>query len=122
MYLQSFYLSETITPAFNADDCLIVVSGSGETLSPKAITEGAKKIGGKVILLSANPDSTIGKLADHTIVVEGQTKDAKQEALAPFTSLFDISALVVLDSITREIMNKLGKTEADILETHASIE
>ncbi len=120
--LQSFYVSETITPVFNADDCLVVVSGSGETLSPRAITDGAKKIGGKVILLSANPDSTISKLADHTILVEGQTKATKQEALAPFTSLFDITALVVLDSITREIMNKLGKTEADILEAHASIE
>ncbi len=120
--LQSFYLSDTITPAFNVDDCLIVVSGSGETLSPRAITDGAKRIGGKIILLSANPESTIGKLADHTILVKGQTKDAKQEALAPFTSLFDITALVVLDSITREIMNELGKTEVDIIQAHASLE
>ncbi|UCE13943.1 MAG: SIS domain-containing protein [Candidatus Heimdallarchaeota archaeon] len=120
--LTVFYLSETITPAFAAADCLVVISGSGESISPKAIVEGAKKIGGKVVLLTANSDSTIGHLADFIVVVKGQTKVSKQEALAPFTSLFDITALVVLDSMTREIMNVLGKTEADIHRTHATLE
>lgn len=120
--LTVFYLSETITPAFTSADCLLVISGSGETLSPKAIAEGAKNIGGKVILLTANSHSTIGSLADHIIIVKGQTKVSKQEALAPFTSLFDITALVVLDSMAREIMNVLGKTEADIHLAHATLE
>ncbi|MFX1535152.1 MAG: 6-phospho-3-hexuloisomerase, partial [Promethearchaeota archaeon] len=120
--LACFYLSETITPAFTKDDCLVVISGSGETLTPISITKGASKIGGKIILLSANPRSTIGKLADQIIFVEGQTKDAKQESLAPFTSLFDITALVVCDSMARDIMNRLGKTEADIHRTHATLE
>lgn len=120
--LSTYFLSETLTPRFTSDDCLVVISGSGETLSPISISKGAQEIGGKIIALTANPHSTIGKIADHTIIVKGQTKDAKQEALAPFTSLFDITALVVLDSMTRVIMNRIGKTEEDIQRTHASIE
>ncbi|MHA1973949.1 MAG: 6-phospho-3-hexuloisomerase [Candidatus Hodarchaeales archaeon] len=120
--LKSVYLSETITPAFTKDDCLLVISGSGETLSPKAITKGVKDIGGKVIALTANPESSIGKMADKVVEVKGQTKDAKQEALAPFTSLFDITAIVVCDSIARVIMNRIGKTEEDIHRTHATLE
>ncbi|MFX1518054.1 MAG: 6-phospho-3-hexuloisomerase [Promethearchaeota archaeon] len=120
--LPSYFLSETLTPRFTPNDCLIVISGSGETLTPVSISKGAKEIGGKIIALTANPHSTIGQIADHVILVKGQTKDAKQEALAPFTSLFDITALVVLDSMTRSIMNRIGKTEDDIHQTHASLE
>ncbi|MFX1284211.1 MAG: 6-phospho-3-hexuloisomerase [Promethearchaeota archaeon] len=118
----SYYLSETITPRFTSKDCLVVISGSGETISPISISKGAKEIGGNIIALTANPLSTIGKIADQIINVKGQTKDVKQEALAPFTSLFDITALVVLDAMTRVIMNKIGKTEADIHKTHATLE
>lgn len=120
--IHSFFLSETITPRFTSDDCLIVISGSGETLTPCSVAKGAKEIGGRIIVLTANPESTIGQIADCIILVKGQTKDVKQEALAPFTSLFDITALVVLDAITRVIMNKIGKTEEDIHQTHASLE
>jgi len=120
--LKAYYLSETITPAFKTDDCLVIISGSGETLSPKAMAQGAKDIGGKVIVLTANPRSTLGKLSDHVLLVKGQTKDAKQESLAPFTSLFDITAITVLDSMGRLIMDRTGKTEKDIDETHATIE
>lgn len=120
--IMAYYLSETITPAFSLDDCLIIISGSGETLSPIAIARGAKKIGGSVIALTANPKSTIGHLADLLLLIKGQTKDAKQEALAPFTSLFDITSLVVLDSLARVIMYKTGKTEEDIHRTHATLE
>ena len=42
--LPSYYLSDAITPVFTGDDCLVVISGSGETLSPVAIAKGAKKI------------------------------------------------------------------------------
>lgn len=120
--IPTFYLSETITPAFNLDDCIIIISGSGETLSPIAIADGAKKIGGSLVVLTANPKSTIGLLADEVVVIKGQTKDVKQESLAPFTSLFDITALVTLDSLARVIMNRIGKTELDIHRTHATLE
>jgi 6-phospho 3-hexuloisomerase len=120
--IMTFYISETITPAFNSEDCLIIISGSGETLSPIAIARGAKKIGGNIVALTANPESTIGQLADLVLLIKGQTKDARQEALAPFTSLFDITSLVVLDSLARVIMNRTGKTENDIHRTHATLE
>ncbi|MHA1451161.1 MAG: SIS domain-containing protein [Candidatus Hodarchaeales archaeon] len=120
--LPSFYLSDAITPVFTKDDVLVVISGSGETLSPVAIAKGAKEIGGKIILLTGNKESTLGNIADILILVDGQTKDAEQKSLAPFTSLFDISALATLDSLARVIMDYTGKTEKDIHRTHASLE
>jgi 6-phospho-3-hexuloisomerase len=122
--IRSCFISDAITYQYNKDDLLILISGSGETTSTVAIAKRAKQIGGKVILLSNNPDSSIGKISDCTIKVKAKSKDLalSQKTLAPYTSLFDISTLAVLDSIGGVLMNKLGVTEADIDKRHASIE
>lgn len=122
--IKSCFVSDAVTYQYKENDLLILISGSGETTSTVAIAQKAKQIGGKIILLSNNPTSTIGKISDITISIEGKSKDIalSQESLAPYTSLFDISTLAVLDSIAGVLMNKLGVTEADIDKRHASIE
>jgi len=122
--VESCFVSDAVTYQYTDKDLVIIISGSGETTSPVAIAQKAKKIGGKIALLTGNPNSTIGKLSDCNIKVEGKSKDVaiSQETLAPYTSLFDISALSVLDSIGGTLMNILGVTEADIDRRHASIE
>jgi 6-phospho-3-hexuloisomerase len=122
--INSCFVSDAITYQYTKKDLLVLISGSGETTSPVAIAQKAKKIGGKVALLTGNPDSTIGKLSDCVIKIEGKSKDmaVSQETLAPYTSLFDISTLSVLDSIGGTLMSILGITEADIDKRHASIE
>jgi 6-phospho-3-hexuloisomerase len=122
--IKSCFISDAVTYRYTKEDLLILISGSGETTSPKAIAEEAKEIGGKLALFTGNPKSTIGMLSDLTIKVEGKSKDKaiSQETLAPFTSLFDISTLSILDSIGASLMVLLEKTEKDIDERHASIE
>ncbi len=122
--VKSCFVSDAVTHQYTDKDLVIIVSGSGETTSPVAIAQKAKKIGGKIALLTGNPYSTIGKLFDCNIKVEGKSKDVaiSQETLAPYTSLFDISTLSVLDSIGSTLMKILGVTETDIDRRHASIE
>ena len=122
--INSCFVSDAVTYRYSKEDLLILVSGSGETTSPKAIAEKAKEIGGKIALFTGNPKSTIGILSDLTIKVEGKNKEnaISKETLAPFTSLFDISTLSILDSIGSSLMALLGITEKDINERHASIE
>jgi len=122
--IKSCFVSDAVTYRYSKEDLLILVSGSGETTSPKAIAKEAKVIGGKIALFTGNPKSTIGKLSDLTIKVEGKSKEdaISKESLAPFTSLFDTSTLSILDSIAASLMALLGITEKDIYERHASIE
>jgi len=122
--IKSCFVSDAVTYQYSSKDLLIIISGSGETTSPVAIAKKAKEIGGKVILLSSNPKSTIGELSDYTIEIKGKSKDVAldQQTLAPYTSLFDISAFAVVDSIGGILMKKLGITEEDINNRHASIE
>ncbi|MEJ2295000.1 MAG: SIS domain-containing protein [Candidatus Lokiarchaeota archaeon] len=118
------FISDTITYRYKAKDLLLIVSGSGETTSPLAIAKKAKEIEGNLILITANPLSNIAKLADLIIQIEGKTKDKAlmNETLAPYTSLFDISTLAVLDTIGGIIMKRIGISEKDIDKKHASLE
>ena len=122
--IKSCFVSDAITPQYTSRDLVIIISGSGETTSPVAIAQKAKKIGGSIALLTGNPGSSIGNLSDITLKIEGKSKDnaTAQKTLAPYTSLFDISTLSVLDSIGSVLMNILDVTETDIDNRHATIE
>lgn len=122
--IKSCFISDAVTYRYKSTDLLIIISGSGETTSPLAITKKAKDIGGKIVLFTANPYSNIAKLADLIIQIEGKSKDKATsiETIAPYTTLFDISTLAILDSIGSVLMKILGVTEEDIDKRHASIE
>ena len=122
--IKSCFVSDAITPQYTSKDLVVIISGSGETTSPVAIAQKAKKIGGSIALLTGNPESSIGKISDIVIKIEGKSKDiaTSQETLAPYTSLFDISTLSVLDSVGSTLMKILGVTEDDIDKRHATIE
>ena len=122
--INSCFVSDAITYRYGKEDLLIVISGSGETTSPKAIAEEAKEIGGKIALVTGNLKSSIATLSDLVIKIEGKSKEKaiSQNSLAPFTSLFDISTLSILDSIGASLMVLLEITENDIDKRHASIE
>ncbi|MHA1803571.1 MAG: 6-phospho-3-hexuloisomerase [Promethearchaeota archaeon] len=122
--VNSCFVSDAITPQFTSNDALILISGSGETTSTVAIAKKAKEIGGKLLLLTSNPESTIGKISDISLKIKGKSKDVAtvQKTLAPYTSLFDISTLAVLDSIGGVLMELLNVSEEDIDNRHATIE
>ncbi len=122
--IKSCFISDAVTHRYNNKDLLIIISGSGETTSPLAIAEKAKKIGGKLVLITGNPYSNIAKLSDLIIQIEGKSKEKVliEESLAPYTTLFDISTLAILDTIGGVLMTILGVSEADIDKRHASIE
>ena len=122
--IRSCFISDAVTYQYTDKDLLFIISGCGETTSSVAIAQKAKEIGGKIVLLRANPESTIGNVSDYVIKITGKSKDnaITQETLATCTNLFDISALAVLDSVGGTLMNILGVTEADIDKRHASVE
>lgn len=122
--IKSCFISDAVTHRYNDKDLLIIISGSGETTSPLAIAEKAKEMGGQLVLFTGNPYSNIAKLSDLIIQIEGKSKEKAmiEESLAPYTTLFDISTLAILDTIGGVLMTILGVSEADIDKRHASLE
>lgn len=114
--LEAHVVGETVTPAFSADDVLIVFSGSGETAVAGTITRAAKEQGGKVAVVTAAAGSSLANLADVTVTIPvGQSVQFGG-------SLFEQTALVVCDSLTLILQQRLGQSEADMESRHATLE
>lgn len=128
-----YAVGETITPALREGDVFVAISGSGETDLTVEAARGAKTIGTKIAAITSYPDSSLAKLADHMVIVPGRVKTAstskylKRElwgehaSLAPLGTLFEITSLVLLDSVIASLMIKLGKREEDLRARHATI-
>ncbi len=129
-----YVLGETIVPALNPDDVVVAISGSGRTKLVVTAAEVAKSVGARVISLTTFPDSPLGRISDLVIRIPGRTKVSAEddynvrqlvgiyEPLAPLGTLFELTAMVVLDSVISELMQRLGKTEEDLKRRHANIE
>jgi len=131
---RSYVLGETITPSVEEGDLVVAISGSGTTQIVVAAAEAAKKMKAKVAAITTYPDSPLGKLADIVVFVPGRTKVASMddyfarqilgihEPLSPLGTLFEDTAVVVLDAVIADLMKRLGKNEAELAKRHANIE
>jgi len=134
MGFQSYVLGDTITPSISAGDVAVAISGSGRTELIITAARVAKKVGAEVLAVTSYPDSPLGEIADIILRIPGRTKLAEEkdyfarqilgehEPLAPLGTLFEDTAMVVLDGIIGGLMYRLNKKENDLRTKHANIE
>ena len=133
--LSSYVVGETISPAINGGDCIIAISGSGETNTIVSAAKIAKNRGSKVLAVTSYPESTLGKLADAYLFVKGRTKKEVDDenymrrqihgnytSLTPLGTAFELTTLVFLDAIVSELMEKMEQTESDLKARHTVLE
>ena len=133
--LSAYVVGETISPAIYADDCIVAISGSGETNTIVSAAKIAKNRGSKVLALTSYPDSTLGQLSDCYILVKGRTKKEVDDenymkrqihgnytSLTPLGTAFELTTLVFLDAIVSELMEKMQQTESDLKARHTVLE
>ena len=133
--LSAYVVGETISPAIYEDDCIIAISGSGETNTIVSAARIAKNRGSKVLALTSYPESTLGQLADSFILVKGRTKKEVDDenymkrqihgnytSLTPLGTAFELTTLVFLDAIVSELMEKMHQTESDLKARHTVLE
>ncbi len=133
--LSAYVVGETISPAIYEDDCIVAISGSGETNTIVSAAKIAKNRGSKVLALTSYPESTLGQLADSFILVKGRTKKEVDDenymkrqihgnytSLTPLGTAFELTTLVFLDAIVSELMEKMHQTESDLKARHTVLE
>ena len=132
--LKVYIVGETITPAITDNDCLIAISGSGETSYILSTTGIAKSIGAKIIAITSYTESSLAQKSDIIVQLKGRTKidnetnyirrqiSGQHQTLSPMGTIFEISALVFLDSIIAQMMHDLGQTEEDLKSRHTVLE
>lgn len=114
-------VGEIVTPSIQAGDLLIIISGSGETEQLVAFTKSAKKIGAKIMLISAQAKSTIGDMADGLFQI-GKSELYGKVVGMPMGTVFELSTLVFLESTISHIIHEKGIPEEIMRSRHANLE
>lgn len=114
-------VGEIVTPSIKAGDLLIIISGSGETEQLVAFTKSARKIGARIILISAKESSTIGDMADAVFQI-GRAEQYGKVLGMPMGTVFELSTLLFLEATVSHIIHEKGIPEEVMRERHANLE
>jgi len=125
-----FVVGETVTPAMRKGDVLLAVSGSGKTTMVTDVAETSRKIGGKIIAITATKDSPLSRLAHLIVFIPTKTRESVirdyplRELMGmhtPLGSLFEISTLLFFEICVSELMRELGIKEDEMKKIHANL-
>jgi arabinose-5-phosphate isomerase len=99
------------------NDILLLISNSGKTLEILELCELSKRLGYqmKIIVITGNPDSDLGHLADVTIST-GQPQEVCPLGLTPTTSTTVMT--VIGDALVVILMKRIGFSAADYAKRH----
>jgi 6-phospho-3-hexuloisomerase len=116
--LDTFFIGETITPIVKAGDLVVVVSNTGSTMSAVQTANIARRVGARVLAVVGNAHSKLAQAANAVLAIP-EERDDKRGKYAPLGTLFEDTALVLLDGIVAQVMAALGETEASMRSRHA---
>ncbi len=114
--LVAYFVGETITPVVNPEDVVVLISNTGRTKSTLLVEDIARRIGAGVIAITSREKSPLAKNADLGIIVKVHNTKPN---LAPLGTIFEDSAVILLDSIIARLMDALNQTEEDMRRRHA---
>jgi 6-phospho-3-hexuloisomerase len=118
MGLEVYFVGETITPIVEEGHLVIIVSYTGETMSAIQTANIVRRVGAKVITITAGAHSKLASASNQVVVID-PPKDEDRKRLAPLGTLFEDATLIYLDSIVAQLMEKLGQSEGSMRKRHA---
>ncbi len=122
---QAWMLGDATMPGIKTGDLLLVASGSGETQTIFDLVEIAKKNGAKIALVTGNPESRMGKLADVIVQIKAPSKTKSVEGFAsiqPMTTLNEQCLGIFFDALVLILMEKMNETHDTMWARHSNLE
>lgn len=116
------HLAQEITaPAVGRGDLLVACSGTGTTLLPLYMARKARRMGARVVAITARPASPLAKLSNLTIVIPAPLERGP-ETRQPARSLFEQAMFLYLDSVVLTAIQELRISARKIRGRHANLE
>ena len=119
-------LGDITTTAISKNDLLLIGSGSGETGSLVSIATKAHKLGVRILLITINPDSSIGNMAQECLKIPAPspklTHKQDKTSIQPMGSLFEQTLLLTLECIAGMIMQEKNIDADSMFMNHANLE
>ena len=113
---EAHVLGEVTAPSVRSGDGLVLISGSGETPVSVNFARIAREQGARVIVLTTRPQSTLAAEADVVFTIPVEHTDQFGG------SLFEQTALLLLDSVVLGIAAELEDAHATMLFRHTNMQ
>jgi len=123
--LKAFTLGDSTVPSISEGDLFLVSSGSGETQTIYDLVVIAKNNKAKVALITGNPESRMGRLADKIIQIKAPSKTKPVEgftSVQPMTTLNEQSLGIFFDALVLKLMDRMGETHDTMWARHSNLE
>lgn len=118
----SYVVGETITPAIEKGDLLLLASASGSTESVVSMARKCSENGIDIYIISSNTESALSVIRKPDILIRSSDKfNQNTNSKQPMSSLFEQMILLVLDYLVYEIF-KREKSIGDLQSKHANLE
>lgn len=111
-----YVVGETITPALEKDDLLILASASGQTPIVLQYAQTAAKIGAEIFAVTTAKDTPLAELCDKKLLLPAPTKNCVTKSI--MGTLFEQALLLFFDLVVTELKDDAVKMRA----CHANLE
>ncbi|MDR0791567.1 MAG: SIS domain-containing protein [Methanomassiliicoccaceae archaeon] len=118
MGLDVHFVGDMTTPIITKDDLTILISNTGNTMSAVQTANIARRIGSKVIAVTAHADTKL-TIASDIVIMLPSARDKDKSKYAPLGTIFEEASNIFFDSIVPKIMERLNITESDMRRRHA---
>ncbi len=122
--LSVYVAGETTAPAIEADDLLVVASGSGTTAGPLRSAQTAKARGAGIVALTTSAQSPLGLVATTVVTIPAATKQGDDRTLSQqyAGALFEQAVLLLMDALFQQLWAQSGQSAEQLWTRHANLE
>jgi len=123
----SHVVGSTSCPPIGPGDLLLVASSSGETPTVREIVRKAREYEAGIAVVTAQPTSTIGRMASVVVHVQAPASIVASEQGAllskqPMKTLFEQTLFILLEAMVLELMRETDQTASDLARRHGNLE
>lgn len=121
---ETYFVPDTNTPAAECGDLFIAADGAGHLATVNAMAELAVKAGANIAVLTIDPASPLGRLADMVIKIPGRTTahGGLGESIQPGGGRFEQSLFIFLDAIIAFLVKSYGLKKDSAFIRHSNLE
>ncbi|MBS3649520.1 SIS domain-containing protein [Pseudaminobacter sp. 19-2017] len=119
-------VGDVTMPPLGKGDVFLVAAGPGELATMTALMNVAKNAGAYNLLITAQPESSAGRLADSMIVIPAQTMASDQgeakTSVLPMGSVFEGALFVLFEVMVLRLKTLLGVSPEAMRARHTNME
>jgi 6-phospho-3-hexuloisomerase len=122
--LQAHVVGDATTPAIEAGDLLVALSGSGRTGTVVNLARQARGYGARVLAITSGADTPLAALADVLVLAPAASvkTDPASPTSLPLANALEQAMAVYLDCVGAMLAERRGQDNFAMMRRHANLE